>query len=282
MSELKLKKITSSGINPYSNRVFFVPLDEPSVFLYNLDGELDETIQLPWKGTHHAFVEENVLAVLSGWWDNSYKGRMVDDYLFVSNGGDLHYSGLEDYPLKRSGVINTKRFSYFHDSLRLILNGSNNVFSVNKDSFHNRYFLDFKESNLPKCFFDSLKFRDYTKALFSSEYVGWINHFFESDAFLTFTYLKGREVFWCIYNKHLKASKSFHERQLINNGYLDNKIDMRGIHGNDFLIIVYPQVLLEKINRKGLDFYDLSQDSKSLLSGLKETDNPLILVCNLK
>ena len=271
-------KLASTTVNPFNETFNLFLLDNSDNLEYSSKGDFHTSKTLPYRGIHHAFVTEDIIAILSGWWKNMYRGKEITDFLILVNKkGNVVSSSLTDYPLKRSGLVNSEAFYYFKDSVRLFLHGCNTIFSIDKDGVSPRYQLDFQEKNIPASFFSENKPNQFHEAITSSEYIGWFNRVYESDSALLVSFLYKNRTCLCLYNKLDKTSKTVYMDNLINDIYNSKSVNMRGPYDDGIMIVVYPS---------DIDSGQRDSQSKSFITktdnvpvNLDKWSQPIILLC---
>jgi|GEM_PF-3243883 hypothetical protein len=173
------------------------------LFRFSVNGELVETKRLELMGRDAQFLNEKLLVSYTEY-NETRDGAKV--FIINSGNGNVEQTFLKHL---KPEVVNERIFScatnlYRHnDTVCLFEPFSDTVYSISHDNVSPRFIFNAGRHRIPEGLYGNpnVKLADFVKRCESSDYVWYINRFFETRNHVIFTFMYGKKRHLAIYSK---------------------------------------------------------------------------------
>ncbi|WP_083985044.1 6-bladed beta-propeller [Geofilum rubicundum] len=265
-------------------------LDYLRVLVYTNDGKLIETIK--FEAPDNSVVLNPLAFSLSEkkgeyyLWGGSFGIESnVNNNHFALYRIDKSGNFTERYfPVKHSIMGNGNRFRFFDNFTNITpVFGNDTIYSIDNGELKSRYYVNFGDRSLKEKIPDNFSSLGEFKSRLNSKYVTGIYDFIETSNWCYMTFPFNGLVYKAYYSK-----KSENVFVSLSNPRLPNRIAPLWIDTNfdDKLIAMKSAgFIVREIERLMTDTSKLSEEEKHFIQSLldvKDTDNPVLLVCEMK
>ncbi len=279
----EVASISSFMVDYKNDDVVIYSWDKKSNLYFGVDGSFKKEVPNSIGNEGMIMLENGHIAYYTGKPYNFIDDKLDYSYLIITDSqSEISYSGINVPLIKRSGFVLYQSFPKYKDEVYFKHPYPDTIYSITTQGVRAKYVMDFGEHQI-----DWNKIKPKQPIKIHSQIRGQkkatiLHYFFEFENWIFFDVRHGKEYYYALYNKASKETEIFDPKTTINStggtlGKVVGATETGLICIVETLDLLYPDSPSSRpSNLKS------NKDLASLVSKLNDTDNPVLIICDLK
>lgn len=257
--------------------------DKKSNLHYAINGTFKKEVPCRIHNEGMVRLDEETVVYYSGNLHNVFDGVVDYSYLIYANdNSEITYKGIVNQTVKSSRYVMYQCFPRYKNKIYFKHPYPDTIYLIDKSGAQPKYIMDFGKDQIDWSKIDvelsarmNLQIRGQNRATVGQK-------FFEFENWIFFDFNLGSDWYYALYNKSSRKVELFEPKSMINSkaGTFGKVV---GATEKGLICLLEPLDLLYPDSPTSMPS-DLksNKELESIVSNLKETDNPVIMICEFK